>query len=532
MEQLTKGNLALERKQKNLIVIEASESPEARKLRVAAYVRVSSDSDDQLNSFSAQMNYYTTLISSKENWTLADVYADEGITGTSAEKRTDFQRLISDCRKGRVDKILVKSISRFARNTKDCLETIRELKAIGIGVCFEEQDIDTSGMNGELLTSMFASLAQAESENISGNMRWSYEKRMQSGTYVPTTLPYGYVLKDNEIVFDEDKAEVIRKIFSEYLAGTNSDAIAAMLQAEDIPCRYGGTGWNSTSIRYILANEKYTGNSLWQKYYTTDTLPYHCLLNQGQKVAYYVENTHPPIISMSEYEAVQLLMSQRGQLIAPVHNTPFPLRKKVYCGNCGTVFRRKAVRKIVNWVCMGHDKRGNEFCKVTQIPEEEIHAAFLRLYHKLKLHGELILTQMLLDLQAVRNRRMLWSIDVIELNQRIAGITDQNRRLAEMNQYGLVDSDIFISKTNKLAEQLRAAKLEKERLIGADNDETIPKTRELLEILETMPEFLPAFDGEIFCELVHKVIAESNDRIAFRLKNSLELAEPIERTMR
>ncbi len=169
--QQISGSLALERK--NVTVIEATQRPEAQKLRVAAYCRVSSDSSDQMNSFAAQLNYYTTLIGSKENWAMADIYADAGISGTSAEKRPDFQRLLSDCRKGQIDKILVKSISRFARNAADCLKTIRELKAIGVGVCFEEQGIDTSEMTGELLTAMFSAIAQKESESISGHMRWS-----------------------------------------------------------------------------------------------------------------------------------------------------------------------------------------------------------------------------------------------------------------------------------------------------------------------------------------------------------------------
>ena len=176
--QQTDGSLALE--QKKVIVIEAAQRPEAQKLRVAAYCRVSSDSSDQMNSFAAQLNYYTTLINSKDNWTMADIYADAGISGTSAEKRPDFQRLLSDCRRGRIDKILVKSISRFARNAVDCLKTIRALKAIGVGVCFEEQGIDTSEMTGELLTAMFSAIAQKESESISGNMRWSYQHRMKS----------------------------------------------------------------------------------------------------------------------------------------------------------------------------------------------------------------------------------------------------------------------------------------------------------------------------------------------------------------
>lgn len=223
----TDGNLALD--QKKVIVIEAAKRPDAQKFRVAAYCRVSSDSSDQMNSFAAQLNYYTTLISGKENWTMVDVYADAGISGTSAKKRPDFQRLLSDCRRGRIDKVLVKSISRFARNATDCLETIRELKSIGVGVYFEEQNIDTSNMTGELLTAMFSAIAQKESESISGNMRWSYQHRMKSGTFLPAAMPYGYRIQGKEIVVDEKQSEIVRWIFNSYLAGQSMDKIAVQL---------------------------------------------------------------------------------------------------------------------------------------------------------------------------------------------------------------------------------------------------------------------------------------------------------------
>ena len=176
---MAEGSLA--KKQPRVIVIEADKELRPKKLRVAAYARVSSDSTDQLNSFMAQVRYYTTYITSREEWTFVDLYADEGITGTSAEKRTEFQRLIADCKRGLIDKVLCKSISRFARNTTDCLETIRLLKGLGVGVCFEEQNIDTAQMSGELLTAIFAAISQKESESISGNMRWSYRRRMESG---------------------------------------------------------------------------------------------------------------------------------------------------------------------------------------------------------------------------------------------------------------------------------------------------------------------------------------------------------------
>lgn len=168
------GNLAIAEKQQRVIVIDAREKPQDIKLRVAAYARVSTDSEDQLNSFAAQNRYYTALITSKENWTMVDIYADCGLSGTSAKKRDEFQRLLADCRKGRIDRVLCKSISRFARNTKECLEIIRELKSLGIGVCFEKEGINTATMSGEMLTAIFASIAQSESESISGNMRWSY----------------------------------------------------------------------------------------------------------------------------------------------------------------------------------------------------------------------------------------------------------------------------------------------------------------------------------------------------------------------
>ena len=216
-KKVTNGSLALN--QSKVIVIESSGRPEAQKLRVAAYARVSTDSADQANSFHAQMEHYQRMIAANENWTMIDVYADRGVSGTSAKKRPDFQRMLTDCRQGKIDKILVKSISRFARNTKECLEIVRELKAIGVGVCFEEQNIDTAKVSGELLTSVFAALAQKESESISQNMRWSYQARMKSGTFLPGSMAYGYRIENKRIVIDSAKAENVRRIFREYLSG-------------------------------------------------------------------------------------------------------------------------------------------------------------------------------------------------------------------------------------------------------------------------------------------------------------------------
>ena len=521
----TSGSLALA--QKNVIMIEAAQEPEAQKLRVAAYCRVSSDSSDQLNSFMAQLNHYTTLISSKENWNLVDLYADEGISGTSSEKRPDFQRLISDCRKGQIDKILVKSISRFARNAKDCLETIRELRSIGVGVYFEEQNIDTSGMTGELLTAVFAAIAQKESESLSTKMRWSYQYRMKSGTFLPSSMPFGYMIRSKKIEVDAERAAIVRRIFQEYLAGKSMDEIAAGLNQERVSVRIGWESrkWSHSAISYILSNERYIGDSLWQKTYAPDELSAHQLRNHGERQQYYAAGTHPAIIAPEMFQAVQNLKNQRREKrTSEIQIQDTPLRKKIYCGVCGTMFKPKKCRGKIYWVCRTHAE-SKEDCPVSQVAEAEIHAAFLRVYHKLRLHGEPILKQMISNLQAIRERRMLWSLDIIELNKRISDIMDQDQMLASMNRCGCVDPDIFIAQSNELAQQLRAAKQEKERILGAERDDTIPKTQDLLELLETMPEFLPDFDGEVFCELVEQIVVADNTVLRFRLKNGLELTE-------
>src|SRR5699024_4767336 len=271
---MTDGSMALREKQYRVITIEATEKPQNAKLRVAAYARVSSASDDQLNSFAAQNRHYSDLISGKENWRMVDIYADEGITGTSAEKREDFQRLLADCRRGLIDRVLVKSISRFARNTKECLETIRELKSLGVGVHFEKENIDTATMSGEMMTTLFASFAQAESESISSNMRWSYQKRMQRGEFITCSAPFGYHLHNGMLEIDEAEATVIRLIFDRYLSGISMADIADEITQLGFPTRAGMPYWQYSTVYYILQNERYAGHALLQKFYATDTLPF------------------------------------------------------------------------------------------------------------------------------------------------------------------------------------------------------------------------------------------------------------------
>ena len=436
----TNGNLALE--QQRVIVIPAHDEIVARKLRVAAYARVSSSSEDQLNSYRVQNQYYSELISGNPDWEMVDIYADEGITGTSVEKREDFQRMMQDCRKGKIDRILVKSISRFARNTKDCLAAVRELKELGVSVQFEEQGIDTSKVSSEMVTAIMASLAQKGSESISSNVRWGVQKRMLDGTFISSSVPYGYEMFHGQLRILPSEAQFVKWIFQAYLSGLNAQSIAEQMNQAYVLLGIENTRkWHNTTILYILSNERYIGDSLWQKTYATDSLPTRQIKNTGSKTQYYIEHTHTPIIDRDTYSAVQRLREKR-KLDAKYNDDYQPniLKKRIMCANCNVPFQRKLRSGETKWMCRVHNNSKDD-CPTFPIEEAAIHNAFCRLYYKLKHHGEPIFTQMLSNLQKIRYSRMLWSEDVISLNKKISDILSQVQFLTQLQQAGGVDPD-------------------------------------------------------------------------------------------
>ena len=529
----TSGNLALEQKSR-VIVIPAQDEIIARKLRVAAYARVSSSSEDQLNSYRAQNRYYSDLISSNPDWEMVDIYADEGITGTSAEKREDFQRMMQDCRKGRIDCILVKSVSRFARNTRDCLAAVRELKELGISVRFEEQGIDTARVSSEMVTAIMASLAQKESESISGNVQWGVQKRMRDGTFVTCKEPYGYRLINRQLCIVESEAIIVRAIYQKYLNGISMEFIRDQLNAANIRFRDNASQqrWTREAIAYILSNEKYMGDSLWQKTFSGGTFPHTQMKNKGEKPKYYLACTHPAIIERKMWNTVAELRKRRAKEKHPENyycKTPF--RQKIICGSCGSLFRLRQNNGNTYWTCRQHDIDKNS-CPHRQIPEQRFQEAFCRLYYKLKHYSKTVLTDMLSNLQKIRCARMLWNEDIVSLNKKISDTLCQVQFLTQLQQQGGVDPDTFISSSNKLNEQLRRWKQEKTRLLDTDSDDMIDRTREIMDVLKDGPDFLDQFDAELFDALVEKIIVESNARLRFRLKNGLELTEQIERTQR
>lgn len=335
-KEKTNGSLAMAPR---VITIPAANQETARKLRVAAYTRVSSNSKDQEHSFAAQNAYFSKLITDNPDWELADIYADQGITGTSIDKRDDFLRMMEDCRKGRIDRILVKSSSRFARNTKESLAAVRELKSLNISVYFEEQNIDTAQATGETLTAVFSALAQKESEAISERMRHSYQMRMQRGAFSTHCAPYGYRLVENRLEVIEEEAVIIRRIFDRYLSGISMEDIAKEITALGIPTKQNTPFWQVRSIQYILRNEKYVGDSLLGKTYTTLTLPHRKIENKGEGVQYFIEGSHPPIVSRTVFDKAQQLLSRKSAVIPPRAAAPHPLSRKIVCGHCvsGTI---------------------------------------------------------------------------------------------------------------------------------------------------------------------------------------------------
>ena len=386
----------------------------------------------------------------------------------------------------------------------------------------------THKVSSEMVTAIMASLAQKGSEAISGNVQWGYQKRMRDGTFIPPFLPYGYKTVDKKIYIDEQQAEIVRQIFMSYLSGQSMDAISEQLNASRIPLHTNGADrpWRRWIISYILSNEKYTGDSLWQKTYTTATFPTIQKKNNGERMQYYVENTHPAIISKDIFNAAQKLMRERSKRNASDLKLDTPFRQRMVCGNCGSPFRLRRDRDRTYWSCKLHSE-SSEKCSISQIDEQEIMATFCRLYYKLKHDGNPIFTQMLSNLQKIRYSRMLWSEDVISLNKKISDILSQVQFLTQLQQVGGVDPDTFITSNNKLSEQLRRLKQEKARLLDTDSDDLADRTRDLMDALEDGSDFLDSFDA-----LVEKIIVDSNERLRFRLKNGLELLEQIERTRR
>lgn len=358
---------------KRIIKLEGTKIRTFIRKRVAAYARVSSDKDAQLHSLSAQVSYYNSYIGSLEDWEFAGVYADEALTGTK-DNRPEFQRMLADCRNGKIDMIVTKSITRFARNTVTLLATIRELRDLGIDVYFEKENIHTLSADGELMITLLAAYAQEESYNVSENQKWRIRRMFEQGR--PNTgRMLGYRLKDGVLQIVPEEAEIVKMIFNDYLSGMGRNAIMKKLIRMGVPTLSGGQ-WRENTLLQILTNEKYTGDMLLQKTYSVDHLTKKQMINRGERRRYYIENSHEPIIDKETFAKVQQELARQAEKFQP--NAPFsgeyPFTGLIRCGFCGGYFRRKianAGSKYAKpvWICNTFNTYGKDVCSAQQIPE-------------------------------------------------------------------------------------------------------------------------------------------------------------------
>ena len=341
--------------------------PKPTVTRVAAYARVSSGKDAMLHSLSAQASYYAGLIQSHTGWQMAGIYADEAMTGTKAD-RADFQRLIADCRAGKIDLIITKSISRFARNTVTLLETVREMKSLGVDVFFEEQNIRTMSGEGELMLTLLASFAQAESLSASENQKWRIKRNFEEGIPWGGSM-LGYRYRDGRFEVVPDEAEIVKRIYKDYLDGMGYLAIANALNTECIGTRDGFT-WRSGTVMKVLQNYTYTGNLLLQKTYRKDHICKEKTRNIGELPQYLAENTHESIISIETFSAVQAEAARRAEKFG-TGSAPrdYPFTGLITCGICGKTYQRKMRHGIPVWMCSTYNHKGKAYCASKAVPE-------------------------------------------------------------------------------------------------------------------------------------------------------------------
>ena len=437
----------------NIRVIEAQKPRvKKKKLRVAAYCRVSTDNTDQLESLETQKSHYESLIQLHTEWENAGLYYDTGITGTKADIREGLQNLLTACRIGKVDLILVKSISRLSRNTTDCLSIVRELINIGVTIFFEKENINTAEMESELILSILSSMAEEESASISKNEKWSVQRRMAAGIYKMPYVPYGYQRDNNgNMIIEQNEAGVVKYIFNAVLAGQGTDAIAAALSDQHIPTRKGGN-WSGSTVRDIIANEKYTGDALFQKTYTDDTFRRHN--NHGEVKTYLVSEHHEPIISRETYERANALIRQRSKEKGIVkengkYQNRFAFSGKIICGICGDKYKRRihCHGTEIAWSCNTHiaDIRR---CSAKYVRDDVLKAAFITMLNKLIFSRKMILRPLY---EAIRSDSTDESVQRMqELQKLIEKNTEKKNTLRQLRAQSIIDNVMYNQELNLL----------------------------------------------------------------------------------
>ncbi len=510
-----------------------------RPKRVAAYCRVSTDKEQQEHSFETQKEMYTEMIMMKPNWQMAGIYADEGITGTIAKKRPDFMRMIGDCRKGKIDIIITKSVSRFSRNNLDCLLYVRELKELGIPIIFEKEGINTLQVSSELLITLFSGLSQAESESISMNVKIGKRQSLKNGN-----VPFSYKSflgyrkgADGKPEIDEEQAVIIRRIFKEYLVGKSLLDIAKGLTTDGIPTARGKTNWSSARVQSILTNEKYKGDALLQKTYIVDCISKKSKKNNGELPMYYVENNHPAIIERSIFDKVQEEISRRNskrkvkqkgtKTELGKYSSKYALSELLFCGNCGTPYRRvtwtnRGKKKVV-WRCISRLDFGTKYCKDSPSLEESALQNAIAEAITQKAKSECAdVSRLQMHMQIYYDRQDASSIiakknRLNELKQSIEGLTNIDNEAAQNGDFDSQFEQLYTEMYN-LKDELD--EIEKQQARLTKSSDTLNEVAVILEGLKNHP---VEYNDQAVRQLISCIKVISKDTLHIYFKDGVKI---------
>lgn len=490
--------------------------------RVAAYCRVSTNSADQQNSYNTQVRYYTRYIKSRTEWTLVDIFADEGLSGTSSEKRENFQRMITMCELKQIDLVVTKSVSRFARNVKETLEYVRKLKLLGIGVVFEKEGINTLSMGDEMLLNTFAAIAQEESVSISQNVRFSIKKKMESGEYINGCVPFGYRLENKVMIPFEPEAEIVRSLFQGYLNGASLTELCRYLEKQSISPRNQGAKWNVRVVSKMLSNEKYIGDSLYQKKYRETTVPFTQHINYGQEEQYYANGTHEGIVDKEIFASVQELLKKRRELYSRPEVAPakYPFTHRIQCSECGTFYRRRIVNGSVVWGCNQHIE-DRTACDSHYYREDRIMDAFIGIINRLRFAEEGIIAESIELTEKAILLKKRNNLQAMESSQSMAELNAKLLMLEQLKSKGYLAPDVFESQSREINGQINEIKTKRIQSLSSALDVALEEFKTLQARLNEIDEQLDSFDPKLFEEVIKGMTVNNRDDMAFRLIGDL-----------
>lgn len=522
----------------------AQAEPVKRQLRVAAYCRVSTEEEEQASSYEAQCRYYTDKIMSNQEWTMAGIFADEGISGTSTKKRTEFLRMIRQCKQKKIDLILTKSIQRFARNTLDCINYTRILRSLGIAVLFEKENINSLPQDSEFLITMYGAMAQSESESISKNVTWGRQRAMERGkAFIPYSSLYAFEKgEDGKTKIIPEQAAIVRELYDRFLAGASYRMLQRWLAENHIPTVKGASTWSCTSIKGILTNEKYYGDVLMQKTFRQDVISKKIVKNTGQRTQYLIQGHHEGIVTKEKFDAVQAEIARRNARKSPSRHavtgrgcyaSKYALSERLVCGECGTLYRRcvwtSKGRKYPVWRCISRLNYGAKYCHNSpSLKEEPLQTAILA-----AINSAMSSKQVLVD-----HIKEAMSLELLPVQGQQMSLADLERRLEQLDRdfqkllaeaIDSEDKEACNAQFAAILQEQTALKQQKKEILQscADAEQICTRMKRAEQALEEASPHITEWNETAVRQIVERVTVLSANEICVRLKNGAEIRQAI-----